>query len=1111
MTLYRAIHQFHSGTAPGDAITQQMFFLRSVLRTMGFESEIFAEHVHSTLGGEIRRLSDYEGATDQLLLWHHSMGTDAFDALIGLPDDKAVVYHNVTPARYFNDAGVVYYAELGREQLRLLARIAKAALADSNFNRRELIEAGFGSAEVLPPRLDFSGFVRNAASSTNRSLDWVFVGRLVPNKCQHHLMAPFAEYRKEYPDARLKLVGDLSYRRYVDVVTETAERFAVRDALDLTGKLSEAQLAEALQGSGAYVSMSEHEGFGVPLLEAMAAGLPVFAYAAAAVPETVGGAGCLFESKDPHQVAALITEVMQDVPRLRSMVEAQNLRLQRLAVLDPATVLKRTIAEASGQRVPTELQIQGPFETSYSLAIVNRKLALALRDQEGIDVSLYATEGPGDYIPADKDLQAVPEVSSLYNRSRHVLFPDVVIRQMWPPRVADSPGGLTFSYFGWEESRVPRFIVDDFNRHVQGVGAMSSFVREALRTSGVDVPIEVVGVGVTRPDPQARSDCEELVGLRSFRFLHISSAFPRKGVDVLLRAYFDAFSNDDDVSLILKTFPNPHNDVARILDELRSAHPNPPDVRWIDRDLAEAGLEALYGVADWYVHPARGEGFGLPIAEAMLAGIPVIALQYSGMADFVNPSTAIVIPYTLQAARSHFDLAGSVWAEPDHDALVAALLEARRDGHTEGTRRRIECARQDIETRYSWSAVAERWRSFIDQTAESSELPRVAVVSTWNSRCGIAEYTQFLMNAMPANMPSEVYANLGVEILDLSSEAGVTRCWRDRWMPDLTDLRHALDQSLANVVHFQFNYGFFELQHLADVIRRARRDKGIIVTLHRTTPADIDGQRVALGDIKETLSLVDALIVHQQADVDNLAQVGIDANVVLIPHGSHVPVDLSPDEVRRGLGLEDRRIVSTFGFLLPHKGVIRLLEAFDVLRRENPDLLLLALTSLHPDPISKAYLKEVEHEIEARELDSHVLLVTDYLPDQTARTVLRAADVIVLPYDPTPESASGAARFVLSAGRPVIATDLPIFSDAGEAILRVPHGDSAALAIAMRSVLDDPGRATELAFRAESRAAETRWDLVAAQHLDVYRRAARAARQRAATRAASGRLVAART
>ena len=1111
MKRYRAAHQFHSGTAPGDAITQEMLFLRGVLHSMGYESEIFAEHVHPMLGHEIHRLSDYCAADDQLLLWHHSMGIDAFEDVARLPDDKAVIYHNVTPASYFSDPGAAYYSELGRAQLRLLARVARAALAASNFNRREMLAAGFDSAEVLPPRLHFDAFVPGPSSSKERTPDWVFVGRLVPNKCQHHLMAPFAEYRKRFaPSARLVLVGDLSHGRYVEVVTETAERLGLRDAVDLTGKLSESQLIHVLQSSGAYVSMSDHEGFGVPLLESMAAGLPVFAYAAAAVPETVGGAGCLFDNKGAEQVASLVGGVLKDESRLRSILDAQGLRLQRLAALDPSRILNRVITKAAGGTVPTEIQIQGPFETSYSLAITNRNLGMALAHHDGVNVSLFATEGPGDYLPKQADLDRHRDAAELYRRSPQVLFPDVVIRQMWPPRLADSPGGLTLAYFAWEESRVPPFIVQELNGYAQGVGVTSEFVRDALRRSGVNIPIEVVGNGVTKPDPSARTEIEEVQRLRRFRFLHISSAFPRKGVDALLSAYFAAFDEDDDVSLILKTFPNPHNEVGRILAELRSLYPKPPDVRWIDRDLPEQDVEALYGLADWYVHPARGEGFGLPIAEAMLAEIPVIALKYSGMSDFVDPSTALVVPYKLEPARSHFDLPGSEWAEPDHDALVAALAAAVSGGDEEETRHRVRLARQNIEKRYSWSTVAARWRRFIDETAGASELPRVAVVSTWNSRCGIAEYTHFLMSAMPGEMAWEIYANLGVDVVDASAERGVTRCWRDRWLPDLEDLALELEQSLADVVHFQFNYGFFELQHLGDLIRRQRDRKGIVITLHRTTPAEIDGQLVALEDIRADLLSADALIVHQQADVDNLKRAGVDTNVVLIPHGSHVPVDLTPAEVRTALGVQSRRVVSTFGFLLPHKGMIRLLEAFDRLRHENSDLLLLALTSLHPDPISKAYLREVEKEIESRGLRDSVLLVTDYLPEQTARTILRGADVVVLPYDPTPESASGAARFVLSAGRPVIATDLPIFSDAGEAVLKVPPGDTSALEQALRSVLDDPVLASDLAARADSRAAETRWGLVASQHLDVYRRATRSARQRAAMRGDAGRLAAAR-
>ena len=108
------------------------------------------------------------------------------------------------------------------------------------------------------------------------------------------------------------------------------------------------------------------------------------------------------------------------------------------------------------------------------------------------------------------------------------------------------------------------------------------------------------------------------------------------------------------MTLILKTFPNPHNDVGDLLMKQRAAHPNPPDVRWIDRDLDDHEIMGLYNLAHCYVHPARGEGFGLPVAEAMAAGVPVITLAYSGLADFVSDDTATTIPFKLEPARTHF-------------------------------------------------------------------------------------------------------------------------------------------------------------------------------------------------------------------------------------------------------------------------------------------------------------------------------------------------------------------------------------------------------------------------------------------------------------------------
>ena len=134
---------------------------------------------------------------------------------------------------------------------------------------------------------------------------------------------------------------------------------------------------------------------------------------------------------------------------------------------------------------------------------------------------------------------------------------------------------------------------------------------------------------------------------------------------MLLKAYFSVFDGQSDVTLVLKTYPNPHNQVDELLQLLRASHPNPPDVRWIDRDLEDRDLQGLYNLAHCYVHPARGEGFGLPVAEAMAAGVPVISVAHSGLADLVSTKTAVTIPFRLEPADTHMEIAGSMWAEPD--------------------------------------------------------------------------------------------------------------------------------------------------------------------------------------------------------------------------------------------------------------------------------------------------------------------------------------------------------------------------------------------------------------------------------------------------------------
>jgi FkbM family methyltransferase len=1082
------VNQFHSGTGEGDAVTQHMLELRGHLRRLGHPSEIFGEFIPPSLEHEVLPIRSYHGDPDAILIVHHSMGHGAFEHVLGLSDRIVTLYHNITPDKFLTDETTRRFARIGREQLRILSGRSDAGVAVSNFNRKEMLDAGFRRVEVIPPRTDYSSFRRPSDQPPGPpTADWLFVGRLTENKCQHEVIRAFAAYARSYhPSARLLLVGDQSNVTYVDRLVREAERFGVADRVQFKGKLSADDLRLAYHGTGLFVCLSEHEGFGVPLLEAMAAELPVVALARAAIPETLGGAGVLLRDTDPWEVAALAKVILEDFGLHQRIVASQLERLRRIETFDIDGALQTLIDEVLTGVRPLRVQVQGPFETSYSLASINRHVALELARHPGFDVSIYATEGPGDYVPRQRDLEQHPEATALYQHASQVPYPDVVIRQMFPPRVADSPGGITCQCFAWEESQVPQEYVADFNRYLDGIGVPSSFVGNVLRESGVTVPIVVTGNGVAPHDETSRPRQPGAADLKGFRFLHISSGFPRKGVDVLLRAYFDRFTGDDDVSLILKTFPNPHNTIAGLLDELRSEHPKPPHVAWVDVDMSTDQTNALYNVASCYVHPARGEGFGLPVAEAMAARVPVITVAYSGLADFCSDETALTIPYVLTPARSHVSVPGSVWAEPDRDALGERMRHLFEDPSDPETQARIVRAYELVTTRYTWEAVGDRWCSFIHDLERQRKVPRVAMVTTWNSRCGIAEYSSYLVANMGHHVDVEIYADVRGEILSEFADVGVSRTWHSAWEPDLSELEHALDRSAADIVHIQFNFGFYDVARLAALIEKELALRPVVLTLHRTRDLVVSGQTFSLGRIAQTLEKVDCVIVHQPHDAELLDEMGIHARVEVIPHGAATVSTQDRLALRRAAGFGDRPVISTFGFLLPHKGTIELIRAVDVLRRSLPDILLVATCALHPDPMSAVYESECRAEIRGRSLQDNVLLITDFLPEAEAHAVLSATDLVVMPYKETEESASGALRFVLGAGRPVAAPPIPIFRDAQGVLAALTGTSPESLANDILGLLRDPERLAALGDSVNSFARSVSWSQVAARHRRLY-------------------------
>ena len=1111
----RAIHQFHGGSSLGDGITNGLFYTRDLLRGLGFQSEIYCADVAPELAGEIHAAPTFPDSPDILLLFHYSWRISFARWAQQLTCRKALVYHDITPEEFFGDPILEQGAREARAQIAALQPSMSAAFAQSGFSARNLEALGYRNVDTIPLLFDpmpwrTAPYDEALAKrlSADDSFKVLFVGRIAANKRQEDLLHVAAHLRRmmERP-VKLILPGGF------DVGADYRERLlalemdlGLQGCVELPGKVDDRQLRALYRASDVFLCLSEHEGFCIPLIEAMQFDLPVVAFSACAIAETMGQGGLLLEDKEPGTVAAILKVIAEEPELRRRLVLAgrRNVRrfdralsVQRLCGflsdrLDveipstPATSISAPSADTGARQL---WRIEGPFDSSYSLALVNRCLARALEkssadDGAPIDVGLYSTEGTGDFAPDPAFLTAHPNIAALWRQGQSPDAADVVARNLFPPRVdgMSAPTRLLVSW-AWEESGLPLAWVERFNRELTLITTVSRFVAKVLLDNGVKVPIAVVGNGADRlpavpPMIWTAPPAEPAQGV-PFHFLHVSSCFPRKGVDILLESWGRGFRRADNVVLVIKTFANPHNDVRAQIAALRTRFPDHADIVVREADLTDAEMASLYRSCDALVSPSRGEGFGLPIAEAMLQGLPVIVTGQGGPLDFCSEATAWLVDYRFAYADNHLGLFNSVWAEPDTDGLAQAMREVRSTSRAQ-KQPRLEAARRQVASTYSWAAVASRTRAAvaaIDRQPALAASPKVAWVSSWNVRCGIAAYAQHLACAFPPGC-WQVMASQASDLLEPDSP-GVRRCWRQGWDDDLEELYRAIRASGASHAVIQFNFGFFDLAAFGRLLDRLRHDGvACYVTLHSTMDVTHPGRHISLGQIRDSLGRATRLLVHGVADLNRLKDHGLVDNVTLLPHGVECrdpltapAVDGPPEspeldllrtdplqQALDGLHASGKRVIACFGYLLPNKGLPALIEAFLLLRRHRHDLHLLMLTALYPVADSQAEAERCRSLIEGAQATGCITQITDYLPDRQAQALLGNADLIVYPYQRTQESASGAVRFGLAARRPVACTPLPIFDDVGPIVHRLPGTDADQIAAGIDALLGDPER-----------------------------------------------------
>lgn len=338
----RQVHQILPFFAHEDAIGNHVLEIRRWLRQWGYRSEIFVENCDAPLAKECHSYEEYQhySSPENLLILHYSIGGPVNRYVLQVPDRVIIFYHNITPAHYFyrSNGHLARQLEEARRDLEALAGKVPA-IAASQYNALELQEMGFSILGVVPPVVNLEWLDTGISSQRTSepatrfckqgTQDWLFVGRIVPNKCIHDILKAFYYYHIWIDSqSRLLLVGATGIAQpYMNEIQQLAQRLGLGGSVIFTGHVTNEELGSIYRMADLYVSMSEHEGFCVPLVEAMYCRIPILAYASTGIPDTMGDAGVLIKCKDYPAVAELAHEMISNNSLRERLVEKQRARL----------------------------------------------------------------------------------------------------------------------------------------------------------------------------------------------------------------------------------------------------------------------------------------------------------------------------------------------------------------------------------------------------------------------------------------------------------------------------------------------------------------------------------------------------------------------------------------------------------------------------------------------------------------------------------------------------------------------------------------------------------------------------------------------------------------
>lgn len=550
---------------------------------------------------------------------------------------------------------------------------------------------------------------------------------------------------RSYGRTRFNSDSTQEVSRLVDAELAAAgrSREEVAPIIVLGQQLSAATIPRLISAADVFIGVSRGEGWGRPMLEAMASGLPVIG--------TRWGGNLDFMDDDNSLLTDIdglsVIDDRMDVPFYRGQRWAEpsrehladllrqtardhdlRRRLGRKARQDVerrwqyqhvARVVEQRLIEVSGVNAPRHstatpmepprVRWFGDIFADHSLATVNRELLSRLAPNDSVTLETMTTELPPfkpEYVTA---LKGVSGVGQPRGRSRVALE----VRHSWPPNLTPASSGKLVIIQPWEFGGIPSEWISPMVNVVDEIWVPTSWVRECYIRSGISPDKVVVvpnGVDVETFTPEGPQ--LTLSNRKSVRLLFVGGTISRKGFDILLDSYLETFGPDDDVCLVIKPFgADSFYKGMNLDDRIRDAiaDRNNPSIELVERRLSRAEMAMLYRSCNMLVHPYRGEGFGLPIAEAMACGLPTIVTGYGACLDFCDTTTSWLIGAT-EASITMPSMppgpAGYWLAEPNREQFREILRKAV--GDVTECRRKGSAARVRAVQSLNWDLAAQK-------------------------------------------------------------------------------------------------------------------------------------------------------------------------------------------------------------------------------------------------------------------------------------------------------------------------------------------------------------------------------------------------------------------